>query len=134
MTLGDVIKNYRTTNKISMDDFSKLSGISKAYISMLEKNENPKSKKPIVPSLEVIKSVSKVVGIDLNELIDLLGNRQEISLVSMDNIYRQIPLSEKENQLVEYFRLLNNKGKERMLEDAEMYTMLAMYCQKEEVE
>ena len=39
MTLGDVIYQYRTKHNISMDKFSELSGISKGYISMLEKNQ-----------------------------------------------------------------------------------------------
>lgn len=37
MTLGEIVKQYRTQNSMSMDDFSKLSGLSKGYISMLEK-------------------------------------------------------------------------------------------------
>ena len=37
MTLGDVIYKYRSQHGLSMDKFSELSGISKGYISMLEK-------------------------------------------------------------------------------------------------
>ena len=36
MTLGEIIKEYRISHSLSMDGFSKLSGISKAYISLLE--------------------------------------------------------------------------------------------------
>ena len=43
MTLGDVIKNYRTNYNMSMDMFAKKSGISKAYISLLEKNKHPEN-------------------------------------------------------------------------------------------
>ena len=42
MTLGQIIKAYRETNSMSMDDFSKASKISKGYISQLENNLNPK--------------------------------------------------------------------------------------------
>lgn len=45
MSLGNIIKNYREVNRMSMDDFSRVSGISKAYISMLEKNINPRTGK-----------------------------------------------------------------------------------------
>ena len=41
MTLGQIIKAYRETNSMSMDDFSKASKISKGYISQLENNLNP---------------------------------------------------------------------------------------------
>lgn len=37
MTLGDIIKSYRSKYGLSMDSFSDKSGISKAYISLLEK-------------------------------------------------------------------------------------------------
>lgn len=44
MTLGEIIKKYRTEHDMSMRDFEALSGISRGYLSMLEKNENPRSK------------------------------------------------------------------------------------------
>ena len=41
MTLGDIIKRYRNDHALSMDAFSERSGISKAYISLLEKRDIP---------------------------------------------------------------------------------------------
>ena len=52
MTLGEIIKKYRKDNNLSMDAFSERSGISKAYISLLEKNKHPKTGKPITPSIQ----------------------------------------------------------------------------------
>ena len=46
MTLGDIIKDYRKKQHLSMDAFSERSGISKAYISLLEKISIPKLEKP----------------------------------------------------------------------------------------
>ena len=43
MTLGNIIKEYRISHEMSMDAFSEKSGISKAYISLLEKNKHPKT-------------------------------------------------------------------------------------------
>ncbi len=63
-----------------MDDFAKRSGLSKAYISMLEKNKNSRSKKPIVPSLETIKSVSDVIGIDFNIVIEMIDPDTKVSV------------------------------------------------------
>ena len=40
MTLGDIVKNYREKYDISMEDFGKISGLSRSYISLLEKNIN----------------------------------------------------------------------------------------------
>lgn len=79
MHLGDIIKNYRTENNLSMDYVAQKSGLSKGYISMLEKNKNPRTGNPIVPSLETIKCISDVVGIELDCIIKMLGD-QDISL------------------------------------------------------
>ena len=58
MTLGQIIKAYRETNNMSMDDFSKASKISKGYISQLENNLNPKTGEPPVPSIQSIKKAA----------------------------------------------------------------------------
>lgn len=60
MTLGDIIYNYRAEHKMSMDAFADRSGMSKAYISLLEKNKHPKTGKPIAPSIKVIKQTEAV--------------------------------------------------------------------------
>lgn len=44
MTLGDIVKNYRAEHGLSLREFSRISGVSNGYISMLEKNEHPKTK------------------------------------------------------------------------------------------
>lgn len=75
MTLGDIIKKYRQEHSMSMDSFSEKSGISKAYISLLEKNKHPKTGKPIAPSLQCIKQAAEGMKMDFNELFAMLdGN------------------------------------------------------------
>ena len=81
MTLGDLIKKYRTEHGYSMDDFSSKSGLSKAYISMLERNRNSVNGKPVTPSLETIKAVSSAINIDFNDVIAMLDGDQEVSLI-----------------------------------------------------
>ena len=78
MTLGALIKQYRRQNNISMDEFSISSGLSKGYISMLEKNINPTNGKSITPSLETIKQAATAMGIDLTSILEMID--QEISL------------------------------------------------------
>lgn len=86
MTLGDIVKKYREDNNISMDNFSKRAGLSKGYISMLEKNKNPNSGKPIRPSLLTIKSIAMAMNIDVNDLIDSLDNQEVILSKEKDAI------------------------------------------------
>jgi len=72
MVLGELIKNYRDSNSVSMDAFSEKSGISKAYISMLEKNLNPKTGRAITPSIKLIKQVADTIGIDFNAVFNMI--------------------------------------------------------------
>ncbi|MGI5892347.1 MAG: LexA family protein [Bacillota bacterium] len=92
MILGDIIKQYRKDNNLSMDDFSKKSGLSKAYISMLEKNINTVNNKPIIPSLETIKAVSMAVGMDFNDVIAMLDGNQKVSLSKIQNKLRGVKI------------------------------------------
>lgn len=80
MILGDLIKRYRTENHMSMDQFAQRSGLSKAYVSILERNYNPVNGKHIVPSLETIKAVASVIGIDFNDVISMLDGNQPVAL------------------------------------------------------
>lgn len=74
MTLGDVIYEYRMQHNISMDKFSELSGISKGYISMLEKNQTQRGDEP-TPSIDMYRNVAKAIGVDVDELIRMVeGN------------------------------------------------------------
>ena len=72
MNLGKIIKKYRDDNKLSMDKFAKMSGVSKAYISVLEKNKRPKTGKPVTPSISIIKNIAKAMNISFDELFNML--------------------------------------------------------------
>ena len=80
MTLGDVIKTYRTEHSLSMDEFAKRSGLSKGYISMLEKNRNPKTGKPIIPSILTYQSVAKAMSTSVDILMRTVDKEQLVSL------------------------------------------------------
>lgn len=82
MTLGDIIKEYRASHEISMDVFAERSGISKSYISLLEKNKHPKTGKPIVPSIQCIRQAAKAMNIDFN----ILFSRIEGNVILDENV------------------------------------------------
>ena len=80
MILGDFISKYRKESGLTMQDFADKSGLSKAYISILERNHNPRSGKPPIPSLETIRAVAHVIGLDFNTIILALDGDQLVSL------------------------------------------------------
>ena len=108
MKLGEILKSYRKEHKMSMDAFCELSDLTKGYISMLEKNEHPKSKKPIVPSYETIEKVAKGMNISVDSLIDMFDDDQEIQInatpstlskTEIQRIYDQLHKPRKEKVL-----------------------------------
>lgn len=86
MRLGELIKKYRYDHDMSMDSFAKASELSKAYISMLENNRNPKTGASITPSVPTYVAVAKGMNISVADLFDMLG---EDSPVKNTDILRQ---------------------------------------------
>lgn len=103
MKLGEIIREYRKRNRISMGDFAKSSGLSKPYISMLEADKNSNGGKPIKPSVETVLKVSYAVGMPLDELLRKLGD-EEIDL-------RHSEFNAEETELVDGYRALSDEGK-----------------------
>ena len=62
MKLQDIITRYRNEHKVSMETLGKASGLSKPYISMLEKGINPRSGKPVKPSIDTCYALAKGMG------------------------------------------------------------------------
>lgn len=116
MTLGSYIKSYRESCNCSMDEFAKRSGMSKAYVSILERNYNPSTKKPPVPSLETIMSVSTVIGIDFDTLIASLDGDQKVLLIPQKT--HDDNLSEAKRELIEQIKKLPEEKIQLLLQVA----------------
>lgn len=87
MKLGEILRFYRATHSMSMDEFSKRSGISKSYISLLEKDKHPKTGEPITPSVTIINQAATAMGLSFDDLFKMLNSDQKISFIEeMDNI------------------------------------------------
>ena len=128
MHLGEVIKQYRDEHGMSMEGFARISGISKAYIGLLEKNRHPKTGKPIVPSVPCIKLVADAIGIDFNDLFNMIEQDVQIS----DYVYpehktgfltvekaSETALTDDVARLLAYYDKLSQRGKEKALERLE---------------
>lgn len=131
MTLGDIIKQYREEHGLSMDAFARKSGISKAYISLLEKNRHPKTGLPIAPSIGTIKQAADGMCMDFNKLFSMVDSAVDISPTSFINWNDDVPafqaseqinspvsttLRPDEQTLLRGYNKLNDSGKERVLD------------------
>lgn len=114
MKLSLWIYNYRKEHALSMQAMADLCGLSKQYISVLEKGVNPNTKKKFIPSVETIKKISDATGTDISVLINLLDKDQEFVVNSTqpfpDFSKIKAHLSVQEHELITDFRKLNPAG------------------------
>lgn len=114
MTLGEIIKDFRKHRNMSLDEFGRLSGMSKSYVFALEKNEHPKTKEPINPSIGIISNVSKATGYSAEEIYAMLGVKE---------FYGEKPsfaMSDLEMRLINSFRNANDLEKAMVLKILEL--------------
>lgn len=99
-TLGQLIHDYRARHSLSMEEFAARAGLSKGYVSMLERNLNPATQGAITPSLSTIRKAAAAMGLPFEEVLSALGlsspsgARQEVTdeqLFSLENV---MPLPE----------------------------------------
>lgn len=86
MELGQFIKNYRQAHGLSMESFAKSCGVSKQYISQLERNANSHTGKPITPSINTMSAIAKAVGLPLDDLLSRLYGDTSPTLPTTDFI------------------------------------------------
>lgn len=92
MTLGQWIKNYRAENRMSMQEFADRCGFSKAYIGQLEKGLNPKTGRPISPTMATLSKIAAGVGMDLDIFLKKLDADTPISLRTVPAPVSRVPI------------------------------------------
>lgn len=96
MTLAELISNFRREHNFSQRQMAARCGLSTGYISLIEKEVNPQTGKPMVPTLAVLNKIAQGMGMTIDDLIsscddmpvDLTVKPNLLSLPTM----RRIPL------------------------------------------
>ena len=111
MKLGDMIKEFRTFNGLTIEEFSKLSGLSNAYISMLEKGRRPGTNKPIVPTYAVCLKIARALGLTMNEFVSMIDDMPiDVSKKNKEPVF-----SQEELDMIDKFRALDEDGQKAVL-------------------
>lgn len=68
MTIGELIKQYLRQTGQSYQQLADKCHVSKAYISLLVNGRNPKTGKPIRPTIETYSDIAAAMGMSIDEL------------------------------------------------------------------
>ena len=82
MYIGEIIKEYRTNNKLSQRAFAKRTSLSPSYINTLEKIYNPKTSKPYSVTTDVALELANAMYMSIEDLLSKINENQEFSINS----------------------------------------------------
>lgn len=118
MFIGEIIKEYRNTYKLSQRDFAARTNLTYGYINILEKIYNPKTNKPYSVTTDVAKQLADAMRMPIEELIYKLDETQEFEINNTPinrtrtilvpiygNIPENISFGELKDDIIEYERL-----------------------------
>lgn len=68
MTLGEIVHAYREKHHMTMKAFGERAGVSKGYVSILEKGVNPATGQPVKLRVETFDQIAAALGLTSGEL------------------------------------------------------------------
>lgn len=125
MKLGELIIQYRTSHALSQRQFATLCGLSNGYISMLEKEVNPATQKPVTPTIPQLKKLASGMNMTMMELFEQVDN------IPVDISPTESTPSDDQPHTVNTIRIAARNGTfhERQLSDQQLAALLAILDQ-----
>lgn len=80
MKLQKMIRDFRALNGLTQEELGKRIGVSKAYIGMLEKGIDSKTKKPVNPSLKTLHNLAIAMGYNPEEFYSILDEDTKVKM------------------------------------------------------
>lgn len=99
MRIGEWINTYRAENQLSMADFAKKTGVSKAYVGFLEKGT-------VNPTTKMLSKIANALGMTLQEFMVSVDDDDIITIPSASDL---LPLTADEERLLSKYRRLDNR-------------------------
>ena len=119
MSLEEILRQYRESEDLSMQEFADRCGLSKGYISMLEKGQHPQNSRPLVPSINTIRHLADGMNISVDALLSAIDSDTIVSINNPATDHDEYELTYNEQQLIRNYRDLNQEGKEKLLDYSE---------------
>ena len=80
MKLSAIVIDYRQKMDISQREFARRCGLSNSYISFIENEVNPRTGRPIVPTLEQYQKIASGMNMTVHQLFELLDKDAPVDL------------------------------------------------------
>lgn len=80
MKLSAIITDYRSRMQISQREFARRCDLSNSYISFIENEMNPKTGRPMVPTLEQYQKLASGMDMTVHQLFELLDEDSPVDL------------------------------------------------------
>ena len=80
MKLSNIVIDYRKRMQISQREFARRCGLSNSYISFIENEYNPRTGKPIVPTIEQYQKIASCMDMSVHQLFELLDEDSPVDL------------------------------------------------------
>ena len=127
--LSEYVRNVRKEKGLKVKDVCNRCALSRSYINMIEAGLNPKTKKPIVPSLETIVELSKGLDVPCLELLTSIGfinQLEDEQLLSYRQFIEEV-LVYKYSMLNMDFKALPFETKQRIIDEIDDFIGFQTY-------
>lgn len=118
MNIGRIINEYRLSHDLTMQELADKSGLSKGYISMLEKGVHPQNGKAIVPSIETVQKLAKAMGTTVDALLESVDGDQLVDISHSEPEYDPL-LGARYDQLLDLFKSLDEADQVMLIKQAQ---------------
>lgn len=99
MRIGEWINTYRAENQLSMADFAKKTGVSKAYVGFLEKGT-------VNPTTKMLSKIANALGMTLQEFMVSVDDDDIITIPGASDL---LSLTADEESLLSKYRRLDDR-------------------------
>ena len=80
MKLSQIVIDYRNRMQISQREFARRCDLSNSYISFIENEFNPRTGRPIVPTLEIYQKIASGMDMSVHQLFGILDEDAPVDL------------------------------------------------------
>ena len=124
MKLSELIIDYRKRMNISQREFSRKCDLSNTYISFLEREKNPKTGRPMIPTIEQYKKIADGMDITVQQLFEMLDEDAPVDLGSP--VFVPVPADDqpKTDKINNLVRILNELPPEESAQAVDMFTSM----------